>query len=248
MNQRIELIYDEDCPNAELARERLRAALATSGCSVAPTEWLRTAPEAPSSLRGWGSPTILIDGRDVAGQQPSESPTCRVYPRPGGGFDRAPSVDKIVAALNASRRSPPPQKIKALLPVAPGVAASFLPVVSCPACWPAYAGLLSSLGVPFLADERIVLPVVVGLMFVSVAALAWRAHARRGFAPALLGCVGAGIVIGGRVGADSILVASVGGMLLLAASIWNIWPVRKASGKPCCSSVDSPPCDGGFPS
>lgn len=248
MNHRIELVYDDDCPNAGLARERLREALAASGCSVTPTEWLRTAPDTPDALQGWGSPTILIDGRDVAGQQPSESPTCRVYPRPGGGVDRAPSVDQIVAALDASRRSRPQQKIKALLPVAPGVAASFLPVVSCPACWPAYAGVLSSLGVPFLADERIVLPVVVGLMLVSVVALAWRARERRGLAPAVLGLVGAGIVVGGRVGADSILVASAGGMLLLAASIWNIWPVRRIAAGNCCSSVGCSPRDGGIPS
>lgn len=248
MSHRIELIYDEDCPNAELARQRLREALAASGCTVAPTEWLRTALDTPDVLQGWGSPTILIDGRDVAGQQPSESPTCRVYPRPGGGFDRAPSVDQIVAALDAIRPTRSPRRIRALLPVAPGVAVSFLPVVSCPACWPAYAGVLSSLGVPFLSNERIVLPVVVGLMLVSVVALAWRARERRGFAPALLGLVGAGIVVGGRAGAGSILVACTGGMLLLAASIWNVWPVRRVAAENCGSSGSCSPRDGGTPS
>jgi hypothetical protein len=50
----------------------------------------------------FGSPTILVDGCDVA---PSDQPTaanCRVYPLATGGFDRAPSIDAIEKALRGA--------------------------------------------------------------------------------------------------------------------------------------------------
>jgi mercuric ion transport protein len=50
-------------------------------------------PAAPAWARGWGSPTILIDGNDVSGQQRSEGSACRLY---AGG---APSVESIRAKL-----------------------------------------------------------------------------------------------------------------------------------------------------
>lgn len=40
----------------------------------------------------------------------------------------------------------------------PGVTVSLLPKLMCPACWPAYAGLLSSLGLGFLISARYLLP------------------------------------------------------------------------------------------
>lgn len=248
MIHRVELIYDDDCPNAGLARERLKEALARSGLMVAPTEWLRTSPGTPEHVRGWGSPTILVDGRDVAGQQPSESPTCRIYPNPRGGFDRAPSLEQIMAVLGESHRPNTGGTVRRLLPVAPGLAAAFLPVLSCPACWPAYAGVLSSLGVPFLGDERITLPLVGLLLLVAVASLSWRARQRRGFGPAILGLASSAIVIAGRVGSGSVLFASAGALLLLGASLWNVWPMRSASRNSCCSPEEGSSCDGGKPS
>ncbi len=37
---------------------------------------------------------------------------------------------------------------------APGIGLSLLPKIACPACWPAYAGLLSSIGLGFLIPNR----------------------------------------------------------------------------------------------
>jgi mercuric ion transport protein len=40
----------------------------------------------------------------------------------------------------------------------PGVLASLLPALACPLCWPAYAALLSALGLGFLTSSTYLLP------------------------------------------------------------------------------------------
>jgi hypothetical protein len=46
----------------------------------------------------------------------------------------------------------------------PAALASTLPVLGCPLCWPAYAALLSSLGLGFLVYERYLLPLTISLL------------------------------------------------------------------------------------
>lgn len=99
----IELIYDHDCPNVATARQALSEALAIAGQTRTWTEWDRAAPEAPAYVRLYGSPTILIDGRDVAeAATTADSSACRIYPRSDGGFAGAPSADVIVSALRGT--------------------------------------------------------------------------------------------------------------------------------------------------
>ena len=38
--------------------------------------------------------------------------------------------------------------------VIPGIGVSLMPKLICPLCWPAYAGLLSAVGLGFLIDAR----------------------------------------------------------------------------------------------
>ena len=57
--------------------------------------------------------------------------------------------------------------------VASGVAA--LPVLTCPACWPLYAGLLGALGLGFVDYTPYLLPVTAGLLVVSLIPLLWKA-------------------------------------------------------------------------
>lgn len=92
MTTRIELIFFEGCPHAELARVNLRAALDRSGVQTAWQEWDQLDPGSPEHVRQYGSPTILVDGRDVAGE---EGATAALACRAGG----APSIASIQAAL-----------------------------------------------------------------------------------------------------------------------------------------------------
>ena len=92
---KIELIYFDGCPNADKARENLRAAFAAAGMNEGWTEWEQNNPEAPEYVHQYGSPTILINGKDVAdGAGDDGAPSCRLY---SGG---APSVALIQSRLD----------------------------------------------------------------------------------------------------------------------------------------------------
>lgn len=102
---RVELIYDTDCPNVRRAKEALLEGFSTAGLEASWTEWDRNSPESPAYVRGYGSPTILVNGRDVAGLAPgSGASSCRLYPTSSGGLDRTPSVDQIRDALREVHR------------------------------------------------------------------------------------------------------------------------------------------------
>lgn len=116
----------------------------------------------------------------------------------------------------------------------PGVGISLLPKLACPFCWPAYAGLLSSVGLGFLVSARYLLPVTAAFLVLSVGALAFQAGSRRGYGPFVLGLFAAVGVLIGKFWWESNpgMYASVG--VLVIASVWNAWPHRAAV-PDCCA-------------
>jgi hypothetical protein len=96
----IQLLYFPDCPNVGAARQALRDALTRLGGNWQVDELDVTDPRTPTHLSCWGSPTILIDGADVAGAQASE-PCCRLYP--GSETRGVPSLRMIEAALSRAQ-------------------------------------------------------------------------------------------------------------------------------------------------
>lgn len=93
MTKRIDFLYFEGCPHADPARQRLRDALATTGAAASWNEWDTAAASTPESMRGYPSPTILINGVSVERQSKTSGASCAV----GGG----PSVPVLLAALTA---------------------------------------------------------------------------------------------------------------------------------------------------
>jgi hypothetical protein len=90
----IELVFFEGCPNVDRARAALRAALSALGRPAVWTEWELDKSGVPERIQGYGSPTVLVDGRDVRGSTPSPAvlgPTCR--------GDGPPSADEIRRAV-----------------------------------------------------------------------------------------------------------------------------------------------------
>src|SRR6266478_1841151 len=78
-----------------------------------------------------------------------------------------------------------------------------LPKLACPACWPAYAGLLTSVGLGFLISAVYLLPLTVAFLVLALGALAFRAKQRRGYSPLLLGIVTAsGVLLGSLCGSQ----------------------------------------------
>ena len=117
----------------------------------------------------------------------------------------------------------------------PGVGVSILPKLICPMCWPAYASLLSSVGLGFLVSTAYLLPLTAGFLVLAVGALVLRANQRHGYGPFQLGLVaGVAILLGKFVWESTPAVYGAVGLLLLA-SLWNAWPPRSAPA-PCCQN------------
>src|SRR5690606_17166541 len=88
-----------------VARANLMRAFARAGMIASWSEHRIGDPSAPSHVRGYGSPTILVDGRDVAGLEPMAEACCRIYSGPNGSSG-APSVEQISEALSRSAKEP----------------------------------------------------------------------------------------------------------------------------------------------
>ena len=96
----IELVIDRDCPNVVGARAELRRALTDLELPLEWQEWDREDPEAPAHARNYGSPTVLVYGHDVSGDNTEgDANCCRVYVQADGRFHGVPSADMIKAAL-----------------------------------------------------------------------------------------------------------------------------------------------------
>lgn len=129
----------------------------------------------------------------------------------------------------------------------PAVAISLLPNVTCPACWPAYTALLSSVGVGFVATTRYLFPLTLAFIALALFSLAWGAWRRRRFGPLVVGLIGAALLVTGRFFVPSDLFLYLGIATFISSSLWNSL-LKKNSGSsgmiqnlsncPNCNSLD----------
>jgi mercuric ion transport protein len=125
----------------------------------------------------------------------------------------------------------------------PGVGVSLLPKLMCPACWPAYAGIVSALGLGFLISAKYLLPLTVAFLAITALALGFRASRRHGYGPFWMGLAAAVTILTGKFYFDAAQATYAGIGLLIAASVWNSWP-RHAVTTPFCSACV--PAEEGF--
>src|SRR5260370_40520959 len=116
-----------------------------------------------------------------------------------------------------------PQSNKLGLLTIPGAAVSLLPILACSLCWPAYAALLSSVGLGFLGSSAYLLPLTGALLAVAVAGLGLQIKSA-GYGPFAFGLVSGGAILVGKFMIDSNLAAYAGGALLGVASVWGVVP------------------------
>ena len=103
MKTEITLVYDADCPNVRAARAALREALEHARLEPVWIEYDRAAPDIPERFLRFGSPTILVDGEDVADEPAvAAAASCRVY-QAASGLRGVPPVEAIVAAIHRRR-------------------------------------------------------------------------------------------------------------------------------------------------
>ena len=122
-----------------------------------------------------------------------------------------------------------------LVAALPASGAFLLPIGACPACWPAYTAFLGWLGLGFLLSGRYLLPIAAILLGLTLAMLAYRARARRGYGPFFLGIAGAAGAIAGKFVFSIDLILYLGLVLILAAAVWNVWPRPRAASCPTCT-------------
>ncbi len=123
------------------------------------------------------------------------------------------------------------QKISTALP---GITVMFLPKLVCPACWPAYAGLLGILGLEFVNYTPWLMPLTLVALGFSLGVLAFRAKKRHGYGPFFLGLLASGVFSAGKFVLDEIPMVYGGAGILIVAFVWNAWPARKAIIKSSC--------------
>ena len=102
---KVQLLTFPGCPNATAAREVIQRVLSSCGIRASLVEVNTTAPETPERLRGWGSPTILIDGVDIEGQDTPANASCRLYRDSAGRLRGVPPEAILQAALTRSGMS-----------------------------------------------------------------------------------------------------------------------------------------------
>ena len=186
-------------------------------------------------------PTVLVDGRDIAGENPTGAriSCCRLYASAEGRYSGTPAVELIEASLRKAALKVASAKTtgtwKQSLFAVPGVAMSVLPFGGCPACWPLYASVLSALGCSFLLSSAYLLPLTALFLFFSVVVLGYRARARRGYGPFVLGLIAAILILWGKFSLASNVLAYAGVGLLIGCSLWNSWPQRAARRCPRCA-------------
>ncbi len=253
----VDFIYDDECPNVQAARGNLMRAFSRAGVPARWREHRIGDPEVPERVRGYGSPSVLIDGQDVAGQAPTSDACCRIYSAGG-----VPGIELIAAALKARAVGDPDERDQASAAVVatqtqasasaeparggwrssaavlPGIGVALLPKLVCPLCWPAYAGVLSATGLTFLMEDRWLLPISGLFLCAALVALAWRAKSRRGYGPLYLGAVAALVILVGKFGLDWTGLMYLGIAALTGACAWNAWP--RPTPTPACSACRGP--------
>lgn len=167
---KIQLLYFDGCPNVERARAALRDAMAAERIDQAVEEIDVESPDVPDFARGWGSPTVLIDGADVIGAVRSTGSACRLY------ADGAPSVALIRARLATVRHGVVRPRGPATLPMMGAILAAFAASACCliPALL-AVAGLSGAAFGTLLAPYRVHLLAVTGL---ALAVAFWLVYRR----------------------------------------------------------------------
>jgi len=241
----VELIYELTCPNVRDARDVLRKALKQAKLAPIWKEWEVNHPDTPNHLRKYGSPTILVNDLDVAGEFTTDnSACCRIYHDSHAVNRGVPSVNSVVEMLlkmQQKKDKADPNKYRMNVAVIPSIGSALLPKLACPTCWPAYAGLLSSMGLGFFDYTPYLIPMTLIFIVIALLSMAYKANNRRGYPPLFLGFAASATIIFGKFYLDSDSTMYGGIVLLVIASLWNTWPKKLMSDTTCqtCNQLDA---------
>lgn len=112
------------------------------------------------------------------------------------------------------------------LALLPGGLLALLPAAKCPVCIAAYASVFSSVGLGFLHDDRVLTPLIAALLGIGLFGVAWSARSHRHLGPLVVTVLGSAAVVAGRLVWSLPVVLYGGVVLLVGASLWNVWLKR----------------------
>jgi mercuric ion transport protein len=237
---KIELVYDSNCPNIERARENLRLAIKQSGMKTGWQEWERSDPDIPGHLVNYGSPTILVNGKDIITNTPdSQSESCRLYQDINGQLQGVPPVEAIAKAITSKPSGITRSRFGGFMAGLAAVGVALLPKIACPICWPAYAGLLSAVGLGFLIQGNNFLIVSMIFLGLALAVFALRGKNRHNFMPFWPAFVGVFLIIPGKFLWNNMLMFYAGAVFLTVAIILDICLLNKLTTGQDCNEKNS---------
>jgi len=221
---KVELVYEKTCVHIKAYRTQLVRALNELDLSPHWTEWDVMDEDVPEAFKDYTSVTLLINNKKII----VTSTDNKVVP----------SVDDIVLAIKSTQALSKKSAKKFFglnLAMLPTVGLAFLPKLFCPACWPAYAGLLSSVGIGFFDYTSYILPAMLAFVVIALSTLIYKARQRRGYMPFFIGLSASVILLMSKFYWDSDVMMWVGLVLLISASLWNTWPRQAHADCPACS-------------
>lgn len=243
---KVELIYFKGCPNVADARTLLIKAFAATNNQPKWSEWNQNDESCPEHYLNYGSPTILINSKDVdASGFQQQGQCCRLYfdkktSRAQGG----PELEKIIncmekAQVKNMKNVTMTSRWLTFIMAIPSIFLALLPKLTCPMCWPAYTALFASLGIGFINYSPYVPIIIIGLLTISLFSLGYKASLRRGYLPFALGLFGSVSIFVSHILSLGSFMFYFGSVALIAAAIWNAWPIKKSSKHSllCCRSV-----------
>ena len=117
--------------------------------------------------------------------------------------------------------------LKQLVASLPGIVVPLLPKGACPLCLGAYGAVLSSLGLGFLATDRVLTPVTLAALAITVGSIAIGVRGHRTFGPLIVAIISTVAVVAGRFVWEIPVLLYLGLATLFAASFWNLWLGRR---------------------
>jgi len=222
----VEFIYEKNCPN--IAKSRMQLLRAFSALKIKPhwLEWEVNDAEAPAYVRQYGSPTIMVDGKDVDGTKSSDNTNhCRLYLHSDNTSSGVPAVESIMQSMQGyhhkgvhSSRFPDSGLKAATFPV---ILFSLLPKLICPFCWPLYTGLLGSVGINFINYTPFLFPLLTLFLILTVSGLMLVARRKNQYAPVYLGSLSSLLILIGKFLNETDILIYVGLTGLIVSVIWQ---------------------------
>jgi len=155
-----------------------------------------------------------------------ESHSCSIYRNIQGNILRAPSVEQIQSSILEVNKQ---QSVMGMFSAGMASILAFIPFISCPLCWPAYASFLAYLGIGFFNFTPYFIPILFGFVILSCI-LMWRDHGfHKRLSPFILSLIGGVLILIGKVVFSLNYFLYTGVICLLASIILNLYFVGKSS-------------------